>query len=412
MNTNNEDQIPNETPIENEFPLNNTPPQAFSDPVAVGVKENKKRNNFSRKNFSAGIVALSLSLALIAGAIGGASAGYLVGQRNTAVSNSNSASFAAGDSAQQATSIASTTAQSINSIYETYKSAVVGVRNDGTSTNVFGQSTASASSGTGFIISDDGYILTNNHVIEGADKVTVTLYNDTTYTATIVGADTENDIALLKIAATGLNTVKLGDSDNLVVGEAIFAIGNPLGELTYTVTAGIVSAENREINENGIPINMFQTDVAINPGNSGGPVFNMNGEVIGISTAKYAASSIEGIGFAIPINDAVKVADQIKETGHAATRPYMGVSVTDADSQSDIEGAYVAAVDSDGGSAKAGMKQGDIITAFGETKIKSSSDLLLALKAQKAGDSISVTVYRNGQFIKLTVTLSENKPNV
>jgi serine protease Do len=367
-----------------------------------------------KRSFSAGVVALSLSLALIGGTAGGAAAGYYLSPK--AAEAPVAAASADTETVQKATSVASITQSSINSIYETYKSAVVGVRNDGTATNVFGQTTPAASSGTGFIISSDGYILTNNHVVENAGKVTVTLYNEKTYDATVAGTDPESDVALLKIGATGLNAVKLGNSDDLVVGEAVFAIGNPLGELTYTVTAGIVSAEDREINENGNPINMFQTDVAINPGNSGGPVFNMNGEVVGIATAKYASGGIEGIGFAIPINDAVKVATQLKETGHVQGHPYLGVSVRDLTGQTNgtgpSTGVYVVAVDPSGGAGKAGIQAGDIITAIGDTTLKSTSDLTVVLKQHAAGESVKVKVYRSGKPLTLTVTLGENKPSV
>ena len=373
-----------------------------------------KRN---KKGFSAGLVALTLSVALFGGLIGGVSTGYFFSQKNAAATPVAYTAPANESTPNFATTIAATSSKTINSVYETYKSAVVGVKNNGTSTNVFGQTTESASSGTGFIISADGYIITNNHVIEGANKVTVTLFSGDSYEATIVGADTDNDVALLKINATGLNTVKIGNSDNLVVGETIFAIGNPLGELTYTVTAGIVSAEDRAINENGMPINMFQTDVAINPGNSGGPIFNLDGEVVGISTAKYASANIEGIGFAIPINDAVKVANQLKTTGHVTARPYLGVSVSDVSNMPNnttglTKGIYVAAVDPNGGASKGGIQKGDVITKIDSKDIKATTDLTLLLKSHVAGDTVKVTVYRNSQYVTLSVTLTENKPNI
>ena len=360
---------------------------------------------------------MSLTLALIGGTFGGAVSGYYLGLQNAESSASSTTAAVSVSTPQFATQLASTTTNSINSIYEKYKSAVVGIRNNGTTTNAFGQTTPFAASGTGFIISPDGYILTNNHVVDGAKKVTVTLFDEKSYAASIVGTAPDNDIALLKIDASGLTTVQLGNSDNLIVGESIFAIGNPLGELTYTVTAGIVSAENRDFNEDGNPIKMFQTDVAINPGNSGGPMFNMNGEVVGISTAKYSSTGIEGIGFAIPINDAVKIATQLKETGHASSRPYLGISAADASSRPDntggvSTGVYVAAVDPNGGSAKAGVQKGDIITALGDKNIKSMTDLVSALKAFNAGDTVKVTVSRNDNTIILSVTLDENKPSV
>jgi serine protease Do len=369
-----------------------------------------------RKGLSRGLLALSLALALIGGTFGGAASGYYFGQKSAAGASGSAAASVSASTPKYATPLASTTTNSINSIYETYKTAVVGIRNDGTSTNAFGQTTPFAASGTGFIISPDGYILTNNHVVDGAKKVTVTLFDEKSYTASIIGTAPDNDIALLKIDAAGLTAVKLGNSDNLIVGEPIFAIGNPLGELTYTVTAGIVSAENRDFDEDGTPINMFQTDAAINPGNSGGPIFNMNGEVVGISTAKYSSTGIEGIGFAIPINDAASVATQLKETGHVNGRPYLGISAADAGSQSGstggVSGVYVAAVDPNGGSAKAGVQKGDIITALGDKSIKSTTDLVTALKALHAGDTVKVTINRDGRTLTLSVTLDQNKPSI
>lgn len=375
------------------------------------------RSQRKHKKLHAGVVAFSLSFALIGGILGGAVTGYFYNQKTskmpfTSVSSSDNID----STGQYATALAVTTKNSINQVYETYKTAVVGVQNEGISTNVFGQETQRASTGTGFIISEDGFILTNNHVVANADKLTITLYNEDSYPATVVGFDPESDVALLKVEATGLNAVKLGNSDNLIVGETILAIGNPLGELTYTVTTGIVSAENREINENGIPINMFQTDAAINPGNSGGPVFNLNGEVIGISTAKYASSVIEGIGFAIPINDAISIANQLKETGHVKGRPYLGVSVTDVSNQPNAsslpEGAYVASVDPNGSAMKAGVQLGDIITSINGKDIKSTLQLKSALKNYESGSVVEIIVFRNGKSIDLSVLLGEKKQSV
>ena len=172
-----------------------------------------------------------------------------------------------------------------------------------------------------FILSEDGYILTNCHVIEGSDEIQVSLYDGSTYKATLVGEDSTNDVALLKIDAKGLQAVSIGDSDQLKVGEKVAAIGNPLGELTYSMTVGYVSALDRTINTDGKPINMLQTDAAINPGNSGGPLLDMDGNVIGITTAKYASDEIEGLGFAIPINDAMEIAYDLMQYGYVKGRP-------------------------------------------------------------------------------------------
>lgn len=181
--------------------------------------------------------------------------------------------------------------------------ATVGIATQIT-TNVWGQVASASASGSGFILTSDGYVVTNNHVVEGATSVTVKLYNGDEYDAEVIGTDEMNDVALLKIDATGLQAVTIGDSDQIEVGEEVIAIGNPLGELTFTMTAGVVSALDREINTDGKPINMLQTDVAINSGNSGGALFDMNGNVVGITSAKYSGStssgaSIEGISFAI-----------------------------------------------------------------------------------------------------------------
>jgi serine protease Do len=295
-------------------------------------------------------------------------------------------------------------------VYARYASAVVAISVESTTTNVFGQATSQASSGSGFIISSDGYIVTNYHVIENATSVTVSLYDETSYDATIVGYDSANDVALLKINATGLNTVAIGDSDDIEVGEQVAAIGNPLGELTFTLTCGYVSALDRVINTDGKPINMFQTDAAINPGNSGGPLFDMAGNVIGITTAKYASSSIEGLGFVIPINDVMSIVNDLAQYGRVVNRAYLGVTVsnmTDAGKYNLPDGAYIESVTEGSCADKAGIQAGDIVTGLGDTKIESYSDLVTALRNYKAGDTTTITVYQAGAYKDLTITFDE-----
>jgi len=368
------------------------------------------------KKSSGKTIALFLSCVLVGGIAGASSTGYILSQKNVFEASSSYQNNINSDySKAYASTISNGSDMSINSIYETYKNAVVGVSSEGITPNEYGQSSKTVSSGTGFIISSDGYIITNNHVVEGAESVTVTLYDAQNYSAKIIGADAKNDVALLKIDAQNLNTVKLGNSDNISVGETVVAIGNPLGELTYTVTSGIVSAENREVSESETSINMFQTDLAINPGNSGGPVFNLKGEVVGISTAKYSASSIEGIGFAIPISDAIAVANQLKENGYVTGRPYMGVSVMNVDSSivpGMSAGAYVSAIKAGSSSDIAGIQQGDIITSLGNTSIKSTTDLMSALRKFKAGNTTNITVNRSGQELTLAITFEEEKSNI
>ena len=297
-------------------------------------------------------------------------------------------------------------------IYEANVGAIVGIANEGTSYNVFGQASKTASSGTGFIISADGEILTNYHVVDGAQTLTVTMHDGSSYNAIVLGYEAESDVALLKIEASSLPTVTLGNSDYLNVGDEVAAIGNPLGELTYTMTTGIVSSMDRDVNTDGTPINMMQIDAAINPGNSGGPLFDMNGNVIGITTAKYSGTlnsgaTIEGIGFAIPINDVLSILDDLRENGTVPNRAYIGITVSTVAASEAMQtpaGAQVATVTEGSSGANAGLQPGDIITAVNDTEIKSVEDLSKALKSFRAGDSAQLTVFRNGSELTLTIS--------
>ncbi len=303
---------------------------------------------------------------------------------------------------------------SATEIYDLVCKACVGVTTPVATTNAFGQTTAAAITGSGFIISPDGYILTNYHVVQTADEsgleILVMLYGGEEYKADIVGRDSENDIALLKIDAGNLAAVALGDFSGVKIGETVYAIGNPLGELTYSMTSGIVSALDRTITvEANMPINMFQIDAAINSGNSGGPVLNSRGEVIGIASAKYSSAGVEGLGFAIPINDAVAIADSLLKYGYVKGRPLFGITVYTVlkDYDGPVDGACIASVDPEGCAAKAGLQAGDIVTAVDGSAIASSSDLIAAKKKHKAGDTVVLTVYRNGEYLELSVTLDE-----
>ncbi len=308
-------------------------------------------------------------------------------------------------------------------IYELACQQVVGISTQVTSTNAFGQVVRGSVSGTGFIITSDGYILTNNHVVETAYEqgldVTVMLHDGTEYTAEIVGVEGDNnDIAVLKIDATGLNAATLGNSDDMKVGESVYLVGNPLGELTYTMTAGIVSALDREIAaEQDSSVNMFQMDAAVNSGNSGGPVYNSRGQVVGVVTAKYKSSGVEGLGFAIPINDAAQIADELMEHGYVTGKPYFGIMVTNMTEQNaayynSVVGAYVYSVDAGSCAATAGIRQGDVITQLGDHEIKTIADMATAKKDYRAGDTVAVTVFRNGEYQTLSVTFDEKKPDV
>ena len=300
-------------------------------------------------------------------------------------------------------------------VYAQNVNSTVGIRTSIT-TNYWGYQTQAAAAGSGFILSADGYILTNYHVVEDSNSITVSLYDGTEYDATLVGCDESNDIAVLKIDAEGLTPVVLGDSDNLNVGDQVVAIGNPLGELTFSLTTGVVSALNREVTlSSNVTMNLIQTDCAINSGNSGGALFNLYGEVIGITNAKYSSSSsssasIDNIGFAIPINHVLSIVKSIIEKGYIS-KPYVGVSVSDVNQQTQLygipAGAAVQAVSDDSPAAEAGLQAGDVITRVNGTEITGSSDLVSLVSEAAIGDTLTMTVYRQGSTMELTVTVGE-----
>ena len=301
-------------------------------------------------------------------------------------------------------------------VYAMNVNSVVAISNQST-TNVWGQISETASSGTGFIISEDGYIISNYHVVEGANKLTVITYMGDEYEAKLVGFDKMNDVSILKVEAQGLESVTIGSSDDLIVGDQVVAIGNPLGELTSSLTVGYISAKDRTINTDGSLINMMQTDAAINPGNSGGPLFNMKGEVIGITTAKYSGStgsgaSIEGIGFAIPIADVMAMTEDLISHGYLTNQAYLGVSVMDLDGSTAAMyslpmGSYVQSVTPGSCAEKAGIQPKDIIIAVGEHTVDGNSTLQSALRKFKAGDTTTITVFRAGAEVELTITFDE-----
>ena len=301
-------------------------------------------------------------------------------------------------------------------VYAQNVNSTVGIRTSIT-TNYWGYQTQAAAAGSGFILSADGYILTNYHVVEDSNSITVSLYDGTEYDATLVGCDESNDIAILKIDAEGLTPVVLGDSDNLNVGDQVVAIGNPLGELTFSLTTGVVSALNREVTlSSNVTMNLIQTDCAINSGNSGGALFNLYGEVIGITNAKYSSSSssseasIDNIGFAIPLNHVKNIVKSIIETG-SITKPYIGVTVSSVSSEAQgyglPTGAAVRSVEADSPAAKAGLEENDIITEVDGTAINSSTELVNYVGEKTPGDELTFKVYRQGEELELTVTIGE-----
>ncbi len=303
-------------------------------------------------------------------------------------------------------------------VYAQNVNSTVGITTSIT-TNYFGYQTTSAASGSGFILTENGYILTNYHVVENSNEIKITLYDGQSYTANLVGYDESNDIAVLKIDANGLIPVVLGSSDTLSVGDSVVAIGNPLGELTFSLTSGAVSALDRPVTfSTGTTMSLIQTDCAINSGNSGGALFNLYGEVIGITNAKYSDSSssssasIDNIGFAIPIDHVRPIVQSIIEKGYVV-KPYIGVTVSDVSQESQSyglpQGAAVRSVVEDGPAAEAGLQAGDIITSVDGETINESNDLVTRVKAAAAGDVMQLEVYRQGQTIQLTLTIGEQK---
>ena len=299
-------------------------------------------------------------------------------------------------------------------VYASVVNSAVSINCSATSTNIFGQTTQTASSGSGFIITEDGYVVTNYHVISGASSVQVTLYSGDTYDAAVIGGDSDYDVAVLKIEASGLQPVTLGESADVNVGDTVLAIGNPLGELTFSMSQGIVSSCDRAINVDGTPFNMIQVDCSINPGNSGGPLVNLYGEVVGIVSAKYSSYSsttVEGLGFAIPISDVRSIITDIMENGAVTDKAYMAITAGTMTEQMaaqysiDItQGVFVYSVVSGGAGDKAGLRLGDVITKMGDKTITSRQDLSAAMKGYRAGDTVTLTVYRNGQYIETELT--------
>lgn len=391
-----------------------------------GSEPPKKKGGVSGKV----VVAAALVCALIGGAVGGGAVLLTRHDRNTEDNAVLEASTSEEDSSTDDNSVirsktidvttnSTSTEMTPQDVYENYVNAVVLVYNQGTTSTYWGQA-ESQSSGSGMIISKDGYVITNNHVVEGAEKLTVMTTSGEEYDATVIGADEVNDVALLKIEGDeDFPTVSIGDSDQIEVGEQVCAIGNPLGELTNTLTVGYVSALDREISESstGTTINMFQTDCAINSGNSGGPIFDMNGNVVGITTAKYSSSgysnaaSVEGIGFCIPINDAMSIVNDLMQYGYVKGRVSMGVSVramdtTVAQYYNLPTGVYVAGVTSGSAAENAGIQEGDMICAIDGDETASVAALKQKLKDYKPGDTATVSIYRSSTGKKLDVTIT------
>ncbi len=383
--------------------------------------EQKKKGGKAGK-----IVALLLACALVGGGSGFGAAALMQKNASAQPQSTTQASSDASvmlegkrqTAALQVASIDTGTVLTPSEVYAQNVNSTVGITTSIT-TNYFGYQTTAAAAGSGFILTQDGYILTNYHVVENSNSITVTTYDGTAYDAQLIGYDESNDIAVLKVDATDLTPVVLGDSDTLNVGDTVVAIGNPLGELTFSLTTGAVSALNRPVTfSTGTTMNLIQTDCAINSGNSGGALFNLYGEVIGITNAKYSSSgssseaSIDNIGFAIPIDQVRSIFESIITNGYIV-KPYIGVTVSDVSSESQSyglpQGAAVRSVTENGPAAEAGLQENDIITTVNGETITGSNDLVKLVTSSSAGDTLELTVYRQGQTLTLTLTVGEQK---
>ncbi len=395
------------------------------------AKRKKGDKNKTAKRWIAGLTgAAVLNLAILGGAFG---LGVSFGKQSDSIDSraslvdsinqdSSSGSSGSGSSSGSGMETAASTEGELDTteIAQKVGPAVVGIRSaiQG-QMSIFGGVQTSTAEGSGIILSEDGYIVTNNHVIEGASAVSVILNTGSEFTATVIGADSESDIAVIKIEPTEeLTVATLGDSDSVVVGERAVAIGNPMGlEFFGSVTQGIISAVNRTIDVDNRTMNVIQTDAAINSGNSGGALVNARGEVIGINTVKVSTTGVEGMGFAIPISQARPIISDLLEYGYVTGRPVIGISTRDvteymATQYNWPQGAQVMAVTSEN-AQNAGLQQGDIITAVDGNTITSGSDLTEYKDTKSPGDEIELQVYKyaTGTTETVRVVLSEQIPD-
>ena len=382
-------------------------------------KQNKEETKQGKKGWTPlRLVALGLCCAVIGGGmgVGGFFLGnHIIGEqdRNITIYDGNRVPIVI-----DTTQIETGELMTAEEVYATNVNSTVGIRTTITTTgNIFGYPITSTqtASGSGFAVATNGYIVTNYHVVENSNTISVSLYNGESYDAKLVGYEESMDLAVLKIEKDDLVPVVLGNSDYLNVGETVVAIGNPLGELTFSLTKGAVSAKDREVSVSStLRMNLIQTDCAINSGNSGGALFNMYGEVVGITNAKYSSSgngtSIDNIGFAIPMNDVKGIIMDIIENGYYA-KPYIGVSVTDVSMEAQQygapKGAAIQSVAKDSPAEKAGLLVNDIITKVNEQEITCANDFTQIVANAKVGDTMIVEIYRQGETLTEGFVVSE-----
>ena len=377
-----------------------------------------KKPKKQRKPISRGGIAIALAVTMVFSCGLGFGGGYFANKVNASTSGSLNITKTS-NSGTTTTASSTSKANSTSEIVKKTADSVVEISTESVVTGSFAQQYVQQGAGSGVIISQDGYILTNNHVINGANSVKVRLRDGTEYDATIIGSDSDNDIALLKVSATGLSPATFGDSNSLAVGDYVVAIGNPLGELGGTVTDGIISALARKVTIEDTQMTLLQTNAQVNPGNSGGGLFNANGELVGIVNAKQSATEVEGIAFAIPINNVLDILSDLKEYGYVTGKVDLGIDFTDITSDETAfyygvnqTGCYVLSVDSGSNAEKAGVTRGDLVTKVNDTDVSSSSDITTALEKAEVGDTVTFTVSRRGTSKTISFVLEEYIPAV
>ncbi len=415
----------NHNPQESNTSSNQNGWNQFQNPQNPEPKHKKSASPYMTKKMGALVMALCI---LAAGSVG-FTGGMLV-QNNQVPSSSQTMmnnTVGSSDNSTNVTTTQHTTADTtgsssgeltVSQIAAQTANSVVEITTEATSYDMYMRQSVTEGAGSGVILTTDGYIVTNNHVIDGASKITVTLKDGTSYPATLVGTDSQGDIAVVKIDATGLQPAVIGDSSELQVGDLAVAIGNPLGQLGGTVTDGIISALDREIDLDGKTMTLLQTNAAINPGNSGGGLFNDKGELIGIVVAKSSGSGIEGLGFAIPINTAKDLIDQIMQYGYVKGRIDLGMTTVDVSNAQiammyrlSSTGVYIDEVTEGSNAEAAGFRSGDLILSFNGEDISTGEDLEKAIQDCKVGDTVEIIISRNGQKYSGKLTLEESKPD-
>lgn len=360
-----------------------------------------------------GTLAICMVITMLVSSILGALIGGVISGNNPSTSSGNkTAQTEDSGLSQKSISDATGSELTVTQIVNKNADAVVEILVSGSAQNFFGQMQPTEGAGSGVIVRKDGYIVTNYHVIQGANKVQVTLHNGETYPAAIVGGDNTNDIAIIKINADNLTVAELGDSSTVSVGDTAVAIGNPLGQLGGTATTGIISALDRNLEIEGRTLTLMQTDAAINGGNSGGGLFNSKGQLIGIVDAKSSGVGIEGLAFAIPINAVADTINDIIENGTISSRPAVGIRIADVSEETaqyyqlESAGVYISQVTGEN-AQKAGFQPEDRIVSIDGKAIESSQQFISIVKGHKAGDIVSIVVNRGGQEIEIKTELEE-----